>query len=289
VYAAGMATIQRETRRFYAHLFLSHASLVLVGLEFHTELSLTSSLSLWFSVILSLGGFGLTLRAVEARFGRLSLSDHHGLYEHSPTLAVCFLLTGLASVGFPGTIGFISTELLVDSAVGANPYAGIAVIAAAALNGIAVMRAYFLLFTGARHVSTVSLGIGLRERIAVLALSVLILIGGLIPQPGVSSRYDAAKAILRDRTKRLSRATNQSQRIDFPHRDQRSRMFLRTRVGRRGRKTRFVTRVLEFCRAHPFPLGFVRIPWSSLRLTLEHQPPAPPRPHHACGIGLEPG
>ena len=180
-----MATIQRETRRFFAHLFLSHASLVLVGLELHTELSLTGSLCLWFSVILSLGGFGLTLRALEARFGRLSLTDYHGLYEHSPALAVCFLLTGLASVGFPGTLGFISTELLVDSAVEVNPYVGIVVVAAAALNGIAVVRAYFLLFTGARHVSTVSLGIGLRERIAVLTLSALILGGGLFPQPGV--------------------------------------------------------------------------------------------------------
>ena len=139
-----MATIQRETRRFFAHLFLSHSSLVLVGLELHTELSLTASLCLWFSVILSLGGFGLTLRALEARFGRLSLSDYHGLYEHTPALAVCFLLTGLASVGFPGTLGFISTELLVDSAVEASPYVGIIVIAAGALNGIAVIAGLFL-------------------------------------------------------------------------------------------------------------------------------------------------
>jgi NADH-quinone oxidoreductase subunit M len=199
VYTAGMATIQRETRRFYAHLFLSHASLVLVGLELHSELSLCASLCLWFSVILSLGGFGLTLRALEARFGRLSLTDYHGLYGHSPTLAVCFLLTGLASVGFPGTLGFISTELLVDSAVEASPYVGFAVVAAGALNGIAVVRAYFRLFTGARHVSTVSLEIGLRERIAVLTLAALILGGGLFPQPGVATRHRAADEILKER------------------------------------------------------------------------------------------
>ena len=36
VYAAGMAAVQREARRFFAYLFLSHASLVLVGLELHT-------------------------------------------------------------------------------------------------------------------------------------------------------------------------------------------------------------------------------------------------------------
>ena len=204
VYAAGMATIQRETRRFFAHLFLSITSLVLVGLELQTELSLTGSLCLWFAAIVSLGGFGLTFRALEARFGRLALTDYHGLYEHSPTLAVFFLLTGLASVGFPGTLGFIATELLVDSAVEANPYIGIGVIATGALNGIAVVRAYFLLFTGARHISTVSAEIGLRERIAVLTLSGLILGGGIFPQTNVSSRQRAAEEILQDRWERPS-------------------------------------------------------------------------------------
>lgn len=201
VYAAGMAVIQRDCRRLFANLFLSHASLVLVGLELHTEISLTGSLCLWFSVILSLGGFGLTIRAMEARFGRLSLAEYQGLYQHSPALAVCFLLTGLACVGFPGTLGFISTELLVDSAVEVSPYVGIAVVSAAALNGIAVVRAYLLIFTGARHPSTVSLGIGDRERFAVLTFSALILGGGFFPQPGVGTRHRAAATILAERRK----------------------------------------------------------------------------------------
>ncbi len=204
VYAAAMAVVQRDGRRFFAYLFLSHASLVLVGLELHTDISLTAALCVWFSVLLSLGGFGLTLRALEARFGRLSLTSYRGLYDHSPTLAVCFLLTGLASVGFPGTVGFVSTELLVDGAVEVNLFVGLAVIVAAALNGIAVMRAYFLLFTGARHASTVSLGIGLREQAAVLVLVAVILAGGLFPQPGVSSRGHAADVLLQERERRSS-------------------------------------------------------------------------------------
>ena len=199
VYAACMSLIQQDTRRFFAYLFLSHSSLVLVGLELNTTLSLTGSLCLWFSVILSLGGFGLTLRALEARFDRLSLAQYHGLYEHVPILATCFLLTGLASVGFPGTLGFVSTDLLVDSAVEVSPSIGIAVVATAALNGISVLRAYFRLFTGARHVSTVSLSIGTRERFAVLTLAALILGGGLYPRPVVANRYAAAAEILQER------------------------------------------------------------------------------------------
>src|SRR5207302_10298031 len=141
---------------------------VLAGLGLHAPVSLAGALALWVAVALSLGGFGLTLRALEARFGRLSLTDFHGLYEHSPSLAVCFLLTGLTSVGFPGTLGFVASELLVDGAIEASPLVGVAMVLAAAVNGIAIVRAYFLLFTGARHVSSVSLAITPRERFAVL-------------------------------------------------------------------------------------------------------------------------
>jgi NADH-quinone oxidoreductase subunit M len=199
VYAAAMAVVQQETRRCFAYLFLSHASLVLVGLELQTVISLTGALCLWISVSLSLAGLGLTLRALEARVGRLSLASFHGFYEQSPMLAMCFGLTGLASVGFPGTLGFVATEIVVDGAVAASPWVGLGVVVAAAINGIAIVRMYFLLFTGARRASTVSLKVGVRERLAVLTLAALILGGGFFPQPGVASRHRAAVDILRQR------------------------------------------------------------------------------------------
>ncbi|MFO0796940.1 MAG: proton-conducting transporter membrane subunit [Gemmataceae bacterium] len=202
VYAAGMAVVQRDARRFFAYLFLSHASLVLVGLELHTVISLTGALCLWVSVVLSLGGLGLTLRAVEARYGRLSLAGHQGLYARSPALAVCFLLTGLGSVGFPGTLGFVAAELLVDGAIHANLFVGVALVLAAAVNGIAVVRAYLLLFTGAKSASPVAVGITPKERFAVLVLAALVLGGGLVPQALVASRFHAAETLLRERNPR---------------------------------------------------------------------------------------
>lgn len=205
IYAAGMATIQKEARRFFAFVFLSHASLVLVGMELATPTSLTGSLHLWLSFILSLGGFGLTLRALEARVGRLSLTRFHGLYNHSPDLAICFLLTGLASVGFPGTVGFVAAEVLVEGAIMANPWVGVGIIAVAALNGIAMMRAYFLLFMGTRHPATIPLGITMRERVAFLTLAALLIGAGLIPQPLVASRHRAAEEIWHGRESHMNR------------------------------------------------------------------------------------
>jgi NADH-quinone oxidoreductase subunit M len=197
IYAAGMALVQREARRFFCYLFLSNSSLVLVGLEMATPIGLTGALCVWLSVGLSLAGLGLTLRALESRAGRLSLAEYHGLYEHMPSLAVFFLLTGLASIGFPGTVGFVGVELLVEGVVGVYPSIGMLVVVAAALNGIAVMHAYFRLFTGTSHTTAISLQARWPEWAAVMALSVCIVIGGLLPQPGVTSRYHAAVELIR--------------------------------------------------------------------------------------------
>ncbi len=190
VYSAAMALVQTDSRRFYCYIFLSHASLVLVGLELVNPVGMTGALCVWLSVGLALTGFGVTLRCVEARLGRFSLREFHGLYEQMPSLAAFFLLTGLASIGFPGTVGFIAMELLVEGAVQVSPVVGTLVVLAAALNGIAVMHAYFRVFTG-KEVHTISLNARPSETAAVLILSVLIFAGGLYPQPGIASRHHA--------------------------------------------------------------------------------------------------
>ncbi|MGC1273351.1 MAG: proton-conducting transporter membrane subunit [Planctomycetaceae bacterium] len=206
VYAAGMSLVQTDVRRYFSYLFLSHAALVLVGLEIITAVGLTGALCVWLSIGVAVAGLGLTLRALEARFGRLSLTRYHGLYEHTPALAICFVIAGLASVGFPGTLGFVGTEMLLDGAVETYPFVGVALLVAMCLNGISILRAYFLLFTGSRHASTVSLRVGWRERFAVVVLAGLLIGGGLYPQPGVVSRHEAAERIRRDRAALFDRS-----------------------------------------------------------------------------------
>ncbi len=195
IYAAGLAIVQTDVRRFFAYTFLSHASIVLVGLELHTSLSLTGALGMWVSVALSLGGLGLCLRAVEARYGRLSLNRYLGLYEKSPMLAIGFLVTGFGCIGFPGTAGFIANELLVDGAIEANPVVGVALVFAAMLNSIAIVRVYLLLFTGTQNTSSVPLDVTWRERVAMLTLFTLIFVGGLAPNVWIHERYEAARSL----------------------------------------------------------------------------------------------
>ena len=76
---------------------------------------------------------------------------------------------------------------------------GASVVVVAALNGLAVMQAFFRIFTGRPNPTSIDLRIRPPERIAVLALTALILGGGLVPQPGVSSRYRAARKLVEAR------------------------------------------------------------------------------------------
>lgn len=217
VYAAGMALVQKEGRRFFCYLFLSHSSLVLAGLETATPIALTGALSLWMSVGLALTGFGLALRFVESRMGRISLAEFSGLYQQIPMLAALFLLTGLASIGFPGTVGFAALELLVEGAVQAQPFEGACVVIVAALNGLAVMHAYFRIFAGKPHHTTIDLHARPNERLAALLLIALIVGGGLFPGPGILNRYAAAVDLARVRQERGMDDTARSVLPAKPH------------------------------------------------------------------------
>lgn len=199
VYAAGLALVQNDARRFFAYLFISHSSLVLAGLEIATPIGMTGALCIWLELGLSLGGLALTLRAVEARIGRISLDQYHGLFDHMPYLGSLFLLTGLASIGFPGGLTFVGMELLVEGTVEVYPVVGAMIVLAAAINGVALLRAYFRIFTGTRHIASVSIAARPAERFVAITLSALILVVGLWPNVAIRSRYHAANALLKIR------------------------------------------------------------------------------------------
>lgn len=194
VYAAGLALVQPEARRAFGWLSVSQASLVLVGIHSGSVAGAVGGLSLWLSGSLALAGFGISLMLLEARRGALGLDRFHGGAGRKPLLAAGFLLLGLCAVGFPGTLGFIGEELLVDGTVGEQPEVGVAVAAAAVLNGILVLRMYFRLFCGAPSAGP-TLPLRPRELGAVVLLTAAVVAAGLWPGPILESRTRAARQI----------------------------------------------------------------------------------------------
>src|SRR5438552_870731 len=148
VYGAALALVQSSARRACGYLFMSQSALVMAGLDCTSVTALAGGLLVWLSAGLAFAGLARCVLGLEARRGRLDLTTYHGGYERTPVLAISFLTMGLACTGFPGTLGFVGQELLVNGAVDAFPVMGFAVVAASALTGLAVLRMYFSLFCG---------------------------------------------------------------------------------------------------------------------------------------------
>jgi NADH-quinone oxidoreductase subunit M len=196
VYAAGLALVQTDARRWFGYFFMSQSALVLVGLGRMTTLGMTAGLTLWLAGSVSMTGLGLVIWALEARRGRLTLDAPHGGFAQTPHLAVCFLIMGLTSVGFPGTLGFIGQELLVDAVLEQRSFAGAVIMTAIVCNGITMLRVYGLLFCGKASRGQHGQRMRLRERIGVLVLAALVILFGIAPQGIVRTREAAATRIL---------------------------------------------------------------------------------------------
>ncbi|QQR89452.1 MAG: hypothetical protein IPJ88_14805 [Myxococcales bacterium] len=179
--AATLAIVQKDAKRALAFLMMSQTGLVAFGLENESSVGYFGALLTWQVLALASSGFAMSLSALEARRGQLSLNAPGGNFSRTPHLATAFLLLGFATVGFPLTIGFIAEDLLVQGSVAEYPLLGISLIIATALNGMTVMRAFFVLFSGSNtHIGEQDLC--LRERIALSVVLAVLLITGIQPR-----------------------------------------------------------------------------------------------------------
>jgi NADH-quinone oxidoreductase subunit M len=207
VYGAALALVQRSARRACGYLFMSQSALVMAGLDCTSVSALAGGLVVWLSAGLAFAGLARSVLVLEARRGRLDLTTYHGGYARMPLLGITFLTVGLACTGFPGTLGFVGQELLVDGAIDVFPVMGFAVVIASTLTGLAVLRMYFSLFCGRPEPPAhPSLRLGLRPREAwTFVALVIVLVGlGIAPRPLVDSQFEASDEILRLRHERVA-------------------------------------------------------------------------------------
>ncbi len=183
VYGAAVGLVQREVRPALGYLAMSQSALSLAGLTGSTPDLLVGGLLMWISSGLALTGLGLSVWMLEARAGTLSLRQPGGHYRTAPALAVCFLFFGLASVGFPGTLSFVADDLLISAALGRAVGPNLALVAASAMNAVAVLRAWFTLFGGPASPQMSPHELVPRERVAAGGLILLIVALGLSPGP----------------------------------------------------------------------------------------------------------
>lgn len=149
LFGAALATVQPKLKRVLGYLIISQTGLVAFGLENASTVANAGALAAWLVVGLGSAGFAMTIEALETRNGEpVDLENSPGNFEKMPILATSFLLTGMAMVGLPGSLGFISEDLLVQGSVEEFPILGFILIVITALNAISVIKCLLKLFAG---------------------------------------------------------------------------------------------------------------------------------------------
>lgn len=182
LFGAALATVQPKLRRVLAYLFISQSGLVAFGLENQSGVAQKGALACWFIVALAGSTFAMLIESIESRHGcRVDLTKVSGNFEDTPRLATGFLITGLAMVGLPGTLGLVSEDLLVQGSVTEFPVLGLTLIVATALNAITVVKALFTIFGGA-SASVCRIDLENREHFALTLVLIPIFLFGIYPQ-----------------------------------------------------------------------------------------------------------
>jgi NADH-quinone oxidoreductase subunit M len=191
------AFVEKKPRRLLALVCVSQASFILSGLATANAEGITGALVHWLVVAAASSGLVAVVRALEVRTSdALSPRGYLGLAVKAPRLATFFLISGLALIGLPGTVGYCAEDLLFHGALASHPVLGIALPLTTAFNAINLMRLFGLLFLGVlpKHVIDITDALP-RERWPLAACVVFLIGGGLLPSKVIGLRTEAARAI----------------------------------------------------------------------------------------------
>jgi len=107
VYAALIALAQPNLRRMLAFSSVSHVGFVMVGLASMTHQGMQGAVLQMITMGLVSTGLLFAVGFLYSRLGTSDLSSMGGLAARAPILTLFFFLIGLASIGLPGTAGFV--------------------------------------------------------------------------------------------------------------------------------------------------------------------------------------
>ncbi|MCX6612134.1 MAG: proton-conducting transporter membrane subunit [Acidobacteria bacterium] len=197
MYTAFLAISEKSSRRLIALLSLSQASFILAGFESRNAEGITGATLHWIVVALATTGLTVAYRLLEARAPQAaSFSGFLGLGGRMPRISVFFLVSGLALVGLPGTLGFVAEDLLFHGAIESHPLLGLALPVATAINAITILRVFSKLFLGQPAVSLPQVPDAKpMERWALSMCLGLLVFGGLFPQIAIHLRQPAADVV----------------------------------------------------------------------------------------------
>ena len=139
VYTSLVALVQRDMKKLIAYSSVAHMAFVTIGIFAFNRQGLEGAIIVMLSHGLVSAALFLCVGIVYDRLHTREIDRYGGLSNNMPAFALLFMLFTMASVGLPGTSGFVGEFLAL---VGA--YEASSLVAAVATVGIILGAAYML-------------------------------------------------------------------------------------------------------------------------------------------------
>ena len=210
IYAAWVAAIQPDAKKLVAYTSVAHMGFVVLGVFALTSNGIQGGILVMISHGLSTGALFLLVGMLYERRHTREIGDFGGLARVAPLLATAFVITAMATIGVPGTSGFIGEFLALLGAFERHP-----VLAGVAATGV-IFAAYYMLpmvqrmFWGEldREENRTLPDLSRREMV-VLAPLVALMIGlGVYPAPVMERVEPALQAVLEQAEEAEARAAD---------------------------------------------------------------------------------
>jgi NADH-quinone oxidoreductase subunit M len=139
IYTAWVAAVQPDAKKLVAYTSVAHMGFVVLGIFALTVNGLQGGLIVMISHGISTGALFLLLGMMYERRHTRLIADFGGIGRVTPWFATAFMITALASIGLPGTSGFIGEFLSLLGTFQARP-----IMAIIAASGV-IFAAYYML------------------------------------------------------------------------------------------------------------------------------------------------
>jgi NADH-quinone oxidoreductase subunit M len=197
IYASCIAMVQNDMKRLVAYSSIAHIGLMSAAIFTSNTTAMEGVMIQMLNHGINIIGLWIVVDIIEKHTGIRKLSELGGLAQHTPLLAVFFVVIALANIALPLTNAFIGEFTMFTGLFQYNPWyaaiAGLSIILAAVYTLNMVQKVFY----GQDNILTkvVSL-VTMKQKIVLTVIVIMIFVTGVYPKPIFDLTKDTVITVL---------------------------------------------------------------------------------------------
>ena len=184
IYAALIAIAQKDMKRTFAYISISHFGFIVMGIFSFTSIGIIGATVYMVAHGLSTAALFLTAGYLMRQKDTSLINNFGGLTKTAPLLTGFFLVASLSSIALPGLAGFVGEFMVLTGTYQRNQIVAVIATLGIILAAIYMLWLYQRVFTGPENDSTKNiLDLDVKQSLILTPVVVLTILFGLFPAP----------------------------------------------------------------------------------------------------------